>query len=554
MNPPRGMPLLSGPPPPPSDTGRAEIACRKCNKEFNIIFTRARRCNHCGYSYCHSCSDYQALMPRETRSGTNAGYDPAPVCAFCIEMLNVTATPPAALRQMPLAKLKRYVTAYGIKSAQLAVEKEEMVRAVVGVRGQNGCLPLENERFYRRHSVPKHPDSAKPRGLFSSRPEGPPPPAQPPRETRPEFPRPDLAPDGPPSTPPRGAGGYAPPGSRSHYQPPPGSGSQYQPPPGSGSQYQPPPGPPPPLQGYSPQHQQGYAPQYHSPPSGGYGYQQYAPPPGSPPRTSARPPHPPPPQSRPGGPQARPTPAASTTSPPPASTSTSRPPPPPPQTTRPPSPPPPPTLDELVDMSEDGLAGLSVHNLKGILRANHVPLGQVLEKADLVTKVKALVAEERRAREAAEAAERGEVPATAPEPSTSHEVPRGPSPMPPHEAAQPPSSTSSADGAPPSDGAAPDSTPAHVEETGASVPPSPPPASDSSPPKAAKPSPATSYADRPGLCVVCQDEDAVLAIVDCGHLALCAPCAALVMRSTRECPLCRTRIVTEQRLLRIWRT
>ncbi|KAI3998372.1 hypothetical protein K525DRAFT_275257 [Schizophyllum commune Loenen D] len=88
MNPPRGMPLLSGPPPPPSDTGRAEIACRKCNKEFNIIFTRARRCNHCGYSYCHSCSDYQALMPRETRSGTNAGYDPAPVCAFCIEMLN----------------------------------------------------------------------------------------------------------------------------------------------------------------------------------------------------------------------------------------------------------------------------------------------------------------------------------------------------------------------------------------------------------------------------------------------------------------------------------
>ncbi|KAI5821812.1 hypothetical protein K523DRAFT_422354, partial [Schizophyllum commune Tattone D] len=106
MNPPRGMPLLSGPPPPPSDTGRAEIACRKCNKEFNIIFTRARRCNHCGYSYCHSCSDYQALMPRETRSGTNAGYDPAPVCAFCIEMLNVTATPPAALRQMPLAKLK----------------------------------------------------------------------------------------------------------------------------------------------------------------------------------------------------------------------------------------------------------------------------------------------------------------------------------------------------------------------------------------------------------------------------------------------------------------
>ena len=34
-----------------------------------------------GYSYCYSCSDYQALMPRR---GNEAGYDPMPVCAFCI--------------------------------------------------------------------------------------------------------------------------------------------------------------------------------------------------------------------------------------------------------------------------------------------------------------------------------------------------------------------------------------------------------------------------------------------------------------------------------------
>ncbi len=40
-----GLPLLSGPPPAP---GRAESSCRKCNKEFNIIFTRSRQCNHCG--------------------------------------------------------------------------------------------------------------------------------------------------------------------------------------------------------------------------------------------------------------------------------------------------------------------------------------------------------------------------------------------------------------------------------------------------------------------------------------------------------------------------
>jgi len=43
-----GMPLLSGRVPPPHSSSRADISCRRCNKEFNIVFTRARRCNHCG--------------------------------------------------------------------------------------------------------------------------------------------------------------------------------------------------------------------------------------------------------------------------------------------------------------------------------------------------------------------------------------------------------------------------------------------------------------------------------------------------------------------------
>ena len=46
-----GMPLLSGPA-PPHDSSRADISCRKCNKEFNIVFTRARKCNHCGMPHC----------------------------------------------------------------------------------------------------------------------------------------------------------------------------------------------------------------------------------------------------------------------------------------------------------------------------------------------------------------------------------------------------------------------------------------------------------------------------------------------------------------------
>ncbi|KAF8325340.1 hypothetical protein F5887DRAFT_254513 [Amanita rubescens] len=44
----------------------------------------------------------------------------------------------------------------------------------------------------------------------------------------------------------------------------------------------------------------------------------------------------------------------------------------------------------------------------------------------------------------------------------------------------------------------------------------------------------TSYTGRNGLCVVCQDDEANIAIVDSGHLAMCRECSDLVMASSRE--------------------
>jgi hypothetical protein len=41
-----------------------------------------------GYSYCHSCTDFQALMPR---GGQDAGYDSMNVCAYCIDFLGSTS-------------------------------------------------------------------------------------------------------------------------------------------------------------------------------------------------------------------------------------------------------------------------------------------------------------------------------------------------------------------------------------------------------------------------------------------------------------------------------
>ncbi|KAL1716616.1 hypothetical protein EV715DRAFT_293097 [Schizophyllum commune] len=172
---------------------------------------------------------------------------------------------------------------------------------------------------------------------------------------------------------------------------------------------------------------------------------------------------------------------------------------------------------------------LSVHALKGILRTNQVPLGQVLEKADMVSKVEALVGEERRMVEerwAREAAEAYDAPWTALPRASSPppQPPRAPSPSPPTASPSPPTARASSLSAQPP--GAEDDAPAAPSSDATDVPRddgpplSAPPASPLKPSPApsshAKPSTATSYADRPGLCVVCQDEDAVLAIVDCG--------------------------------------
>jgi len=56
-----------------------------------------------------------------------------------------------------------------------------------------------------------------------------------------------------------------------------------------------------------------------------------------------------------------------------------------------------------------------------------------------------------------------------------------------------------------------------------------------------------------GLCVICKDEEATMAVVDCGHLAMCKECSNGVMSSSRACPLCR-KSISAARLIRIFKT
>ncbi|RDX47272.1 hypothetical protein OH76DRAFT_1484877 [Lentinus brumalis] len=478
----RGMPLLSGPPP---EYSANEAACRKCNKEFNILFARSRRCNHCGYSYCHSCTDYQALMPRGgANEGNTSGYDPLPVCAFCIEMLQITASGKGQLKRLPMAKLKKYAKAYNIDVAGI-IEKDEFINKLIAARGPDGCLPREKENYYRKHSVPNR-SGDRPRGLFS---------------------RAMDAMSGDRSTPSQSPPPQRPPPQYHQSQQYPGSQSQPRQRTTSGpSRYAP----------NGAQQQYWQQPHAHSHPQAQY---HYAPPP-----PQSHPRYPPPPGHPPGFDQStRPTsmrPRAASASSTPRATSPAR-----PVVV--------PSMDQLLEMSEEQIAALSIGSLKEILFKNHVTARLIVEKGELVSRVKTLVDEERAERERKAMEEEAEREFEEQMRRAREEEARG--------------------------------GPSQSTDEGATATPEPsrdgattPPASTASPPPASTLTPKAqamaSRLERTGLCVICQDEEANIAIVDCGHLAMCRACSDLIMNSTRECPLCRTRIVTESRLLRIFKS
>lgn len=492
-----GLPLLSGRPPDIPDV--SEDNCRRCNKDFHF-FTRTKRCNHCGYLYCSSCTDFQALLPR---SGPNVGYELVPVCAYCMDMLSITSSSKNKLRTLPISKLRAYMKAYNIRAPGTAVEKDDLVEAILRSKNSDGCLFPVHENYYRSNSVPRGlSDRYRTRTFFSRR--DPNVPSQSQSQPQP-HPRPQPS--------------YTPRQPNSNYQARQSFSST-----SSSSTTQnrnSTPGPAPnqfPVNStfsnrthnhnHEPNHSTNFNYQHDRSP---YGPERHVHTSASQTNFHSRPP----PQmffsSRPR--------SATSTGPP------STPAPAPAPIPRPPLPVP--TLNELLEKEESEIGHLPISTLKAVLFDNRVnmPAG-VLEKEDLVRKVIALVTDERRDREARlqeeeleEILRMDQVHIEETEEDHSH--------------------ASTAKG-----------ETSHADEKSAQ-------GSSSDNVNSSK-QPKSHMMDIPssheGLCVVCQDEHANMAIIDCGHLALCKSCSELVMKTSRECPLCRTRIVTEQRLLRIFRS
>ncbi|KAL7411177.1 hypothetical protein BDY24DRAFT_396859 [Mrakia frigida] len=485
------LPLLSGPPP-----RKSSETCRKCSKKFNLLLNRSRTCGHCGFSYCQDHCTHRALTPRQSdsfslRSGggsSGSGYEEEHCCGFCISFVKITSLEYEKLEALSIKELKGYISAYNIQIPLGLHEKSEFVRLIFNSRTLNGCLNERREDYFREKTVPPAPSEAPPStNVFTN--------------FLNEFSDP-----APSSSSSRRASNT----DRPSPSPQPNNASSSRRP--SAPQQQPNSNPPSSRPQPSSNNQ----------------------------RTSPRPP----PSSSNNQPRPPPPPSASRASPNP------RPRPSPPQ---PPQPPPthatrPPTLSELIllqsqSQSENSIIpDLSVRILKSILSTHHVRSDGILEKSELVEKVVRLVREEserlrrmevEERREELEAAEAG-VRAGAGGEGEWEAIPEWILAEGRAEEERRERESGSGAGDASSEGR---ETEVKTKEV-----------SKPAPPPSVAPAP---MAERSGLCVICCDRDAIIASVDCGHLALCSECSDMVMGGNRECPLCRT-VMRPAGLLRIY--
>ena len=172
-------------------------------------------------------------------------------------------------------------------------------------------------------------------------------------------------------------------------------------------------------------------------------------------------------------------------------------------------------------MPDSAVASLSISALKAILFTNHVNAGLILEKSDLVDKVRGLVEDERHERERqrmveeAEEAERIERQRVLLEEHNREMAER-------HGRAEAESSQTGGgrgvvmeDEEDEEDGTAPRrSSPVMGGTEGSGSTPT------SSPPRGPAVKGTAMTLERTGLCVICQDDEANIAIVDCGYVLM----------------------------------
>jgi hypothetical protein len=198
--------------------------------------------------------------------------------------------------------------------------------------------------------------------------------------------------------------------------------------------------------------------------------------------------------------------------------------PPPPRPPRPASVALPPNLDQLVEMNTDSIGSLSISALKSILFTNHVTTGQILEKSDLVKKVLVLVENEKakrvRQRQMQEREEMEGLQRAMETMQGTNDFERdmeeqtewqqdGDEEQQADEFRQDfdiPIHRTSAEDSRNNEGGHDETNHTRSSSAPAASPP--------------LPKVAASSFERQGVCVICQDEDANIAIIDCGYVVI----------------------------------
>ncbi|KAJ2608637.1 hypothetical protein H4S08_004376 [Coemansia sp. RSA 1365] len=124
-------------------------ACLSCGVTFGF-FRRKNNCVNCGQVVCSDCLESKWYLPKYGLKG------PVGCCRMCNRNLHMSLKGRTELGRCSVRELRAYLTAYGLYNPSTMIEKGDLVAAIYN----SSPVPQINERHYR-NSLPKPSPSAK---------------------------------------------------------------------------------------------------------------------------------------------------------------------------------------------------------------------------------------------------------------------------------------------------------------------------------------------------------------------------------------------------------
>ncbi|KAI9480068.1 hypothetical protein LPJ78_002406 [Coemansia sp. RSA 989] len=135
-------------PPLPKDRNQYS-ACPICGNSFGL-FRRKNNCGNCGLVVCSDCLDSKWYL---AKYGLKT---PISCCSMCNHNLTLSTKTKYCLEQCSVRVLRAFLIVYGLYNPNTMIEKSDLVNAIY----ENSPIPNENELHYR-NSLPTPADSTR---------------------------------------------------------------------------------------------------------------------------------------------------------------------------------------------------------------------------------------------------------------------------------------------------------------------------------------------------------------------------------------------------------